>query len=44
MLILVRIIIEKTGLSDSILIRFRLDNMISLINLLNNFIIFRAII
>jgi hypothetical protein len=44
MLILVRIIIEKTGLSDSILIRLCLDNMISLINLLNNFIIFRATI
>jgi hypothetical protein len=35
---------EKTGLSDSMLIRLRLNNMISLINLLNNFIILRAII
>jgi hypothetical protein len=35
---------EKTGLSDSILIRLCLDNMISLINLLNNFTILRAII
>jgi hypothetical protein len=44
MLILVRIITEKIGLLDFILTRFRLDNIINLINLLNNFIIFRAII